>query len=106
MRPTKVTLTTAGSGAESAWIPLNWRQAGFEVGIQVDVTAESPTWVLQITHDDVFDTSVTPTAITLAAPFDTGTGDEHGVLTIPCTAIRLTHSASSGTSVMTVVQGG
>jgi len=106
MRPKKVTVTTSGSELQSAWIPLNWRQDGFEVGIQVDVTAGTPTWVLQITHDDVFDSAVTPTAITLAAPFDTGTTDEHGVLTIPCRAIRLTHSASSGTSVMTLVQGG
>jgi hypothetical protein len=107
MRPTKVTVTTSGSGAESAWIPLNYRQDDFNVGIMIDVTSGTPTWVVQMTMDDIFDTAVTPTAVTVPAAtgLETGTGDEVGNITIPCRAIRLTHSASTGTSTMTVIQG-
>lgn len=107
MRPKKVTLTTSATTGESAWIPLNYRQEGFNVGIQCDVTAGTPTWIVQMTLDDIFDPSVTPTAIALPSGtgLETGTTDEVGVLTVPCRAIRLTHSTSSGTTVMTIVQG-
>jgi hypothetical protein len=105
MRPTKVTVTTSAATGESAWIPLNYRQDDFNVGIMVDVTAGTPTWIVQVTMDDIFDTSVTPTAVAAPAPLETGTTDEIGSITVPCRAVRLTHSSSSGTSVMTVVQG-
>jgi hypothetical protein len=60
-----------------------------------------------MTSDDIFNPAVTPVAITAPAPLDTGTGDEMGNITIPCTAIRLTISAhTSGSATATFVQAG
>ncbi len=105
MRPTSVTVTRAGSGASSAWIPVDHYRQNFNLGIQVDVTAGTPTWKVETTSDNIFDSSVTPIAVTAAAPLDTGTTDETGSITVPVRAVRLTLSAD-GTCKMTVVQGG
>ncbi len=101
MRPTSVTVTNAAS---SAWIPVNYRQNSFNVGIQVDVTSGTPTWKIEVTLDNIFDPAVTPTAITAAAPLDTGTTDEYSNITSPIRAVRLTQTGT-GVSVLTVVQG-
>lgn len=106
MRPTKVTVSSQTS---SAWIPVDWTKMDFNLGIMVDVSAGATlTWGVQITTDDIFDSSVTPTAVSApsSSGLDTGTGDEIGNITIPCTAVRLNVSAhTSGSAVMTVVQG-
>ena len=103
MRPSSVTLTATGN---SAWIPVDNHQANFNVGIQVAVSAgASLTWTVQLTSDNVFDSSVTPTAITAASPLDTGTTSEISNISIPCRGIRLTATISSGTATMTVIQG-
>lgn len=101
MRPTSVTVTNA---ATSAWIPVDYTQNNFNVGIHVDVTSGTPTWVVQTTADDIFDPTVTPTAIAALSPLDTGTTDEQGSITVPCRAVRLTQSGT-GVSKMTVIQG-
>lgn len=101
MRPTKVTVTNA---ATSAWIPVDYRQDGFNLGIMVDVTSGTPTWAVQITMDDVFDSSVTPTAVAAPAPLDTGTTDEVGSITIPCRAVRVTQTGT-GVTTTTIIQG-
>jgi hypothetical protein len=103
MRPTSVTVSATGS---SAWIPVDYTQANFNVGISVDVSAGATlTWVVQLTSDDIFDASVTPTAFTAPAGLDTGTADEIGNITIPCRAVRLNCTVTSGSATMTVVQG-
>lgn len=103
MRPTKVTVAATGS---SAWIPVDRAQNNFILGIMVDVSAGANlTWVVQMTMDDVQDPSVTPTAVTAPAPLDTGTADEVGNITIPCTAVRLNATVTGGSATMTVVQG-
>ena len=101
MRPTSVTVTNA---ATSAWIPVDYTMSTFNLGIQVDVTSGTPTWVVQVTMDDIYDSSVTPTAVAAPSPMETGTADEVGSITIPCRAVRLTQSGT-GVSTMTVIQG-
>lgn len=103
MRPTSVTVSATGN---SAWIPVDYRQAPFNLGIGVDVSAgASLTWVVQMTMDDVFDSSVTPTAIAALSPLETGTGDEIGSITVPCRAVRLNATVAGGSATMTVIQG-
>lgn len=106
MRPTSVTV---GSAASSAWIPVNWRQNPFELSIQITAaSAGTNTSKVEVTHDDVFDATVTPTAITAASPFDsiTNGASTSGKITTPVKAVRLTISSyTSGSVQMTVMQG-
>ena len=101
MRPTSVTVTNAQT---SAWIPVDYTQNNFNLGIHVDVTSGTPTWVIQTTADDIFDSTVTPNAIAALSPLETGTTDEIGSITIPCRAVRITQTGT-GVSKMTVIQG-
>lgn len=102
MRPTSVTLSSV---ANSAWIPVDYTQANFNVGLQVVVTGTA-VWAVQVTSDDIFDPTVTPTAITAPAPMDAGPTSEIGNLTVPVRAVRLNVSSwTSGTVTLTVIQG-
>jgi len=101
MRPTSVTVTNAET---SAWIPVDYTKTAFNLGVMVDVTSGTPTWVVQITMDDVFDPTVTATAVAAPAPLETGTTDEVGKIDVPCRAVRITQSGT-GVSKMTVIQG-
>lgn len=103
MRPKSKTLTATGS---TAWIPVDWPRSNFNIGIQIDVSAgASLTWSVEVTSDDIFDSTVTPVATAALSPLDTGTGDEIGSITVPVRAIRLTATITSGTVKMTMVQG-
>ena len=103
MRPTSVTVSATGN---SNWIPVDYTQNNFNLGIQVVVSGgASLTWVVQLTSDDVFDPDVTPTAITAPDPLNTGTGNEIGSITTPVRAVRLNATVTSGTVTMTVIQG-
>lgn len=106
MRPTSVTVS---SQAASAAIPVDYTQANFNLGISVVSTGTS-TWSVQMTMDNVFDPSVTPTwiAVPSASGLEAGAGgtNEVGSVTVPCRAVRLNVSAyTSGSVTMTVVQG-
>ena len=101
MRPTSVTVTDA---ATSAWIPVDYTQSAFILGIMVDVTSGTPAWVVQVTMDDIFDPAVTPTAVAAPSPLEAGSTDEVGSIVIPCRAVRITQTGT-GVSKMTVVQG-
>lgn len=103
MRPFSKTLSATGT---TAWLPINYSQNAFNLGVQVTVSAgASLVWVVQVTNEDVYDPTVTPVAITAPAPLDTGTTSEVGSITIPCRAIRLSATVTSGTATMTVIQG-
>lgn len=101
MRPTKTTVTNTQT---SAWIPVDYTQEGFNLGVMVAVASGTPTWAVQVTMDNIFDTTVTPVAVAVPAPLDTGTTSEIGTITIPCTAIRIAQTGT-GVSTMTIVQG-
>jgi len=104
MRPQSVTVSSSTS---SAWIPVDWRKEDFNLGIMVDVSAgASLTWSVEMTMDDIYDPTITPTAVVAPAPLDTGTADEVGQITIPCRAVRLTLVWVSGSAKMTIVQAG
>ena len=103
MRPTSITVSATGN---SNWIPVDYTQTDFNLGIQVTVSSgASLIWVVQLTSDDVFDPDVTPTAITAPDPLNTGTGNEIGSITTPVRAVRLNVTVTSGTVTMTVIQG-
>jgi len=103
MRPTSVTLSSTG---QSAWIPVDYKNSSFNLGLQAVISGgASLVWSVQMTSDDIYDPTVTPTAITAPSPMDTGTGNEVGVLTIPCRAVRLSATITTGSVTLTIIQG-
>lgn len=103
MRPTSLTVSATGN---SAWIPVDYTQTTFNLGIQVTVSGgASLTWAVQTTAEDIYDPSIIPVAVTTVAPLDTGTATEAGSITIPCRAVRLSATVTSGTATITVIQG-
>lgn len=101
MRPTSVSRSAAGT---SAWIPVDYRQNPFNIGLGL-VISGTLTADVEHTFDDVFDSSVTPTAF----KHDTMTGksaNDDGNYAFPIRAIRLNLTAyTSGSATLTILQG-
>lgn len=100
MRPQVISLTGTGT---SAWIPLDYKQSPFNVGLGI-VVSGTITYDIEHTFDDVFDTSVTPVAFkhsTLAAQ----TTNKDGNYAFPVRAIRINNTAGTGVTTMTILQG-
>jgi len=102
MRPTSITVSSAAS---SAWIPLDYKQNPFNVGFGVVIPSGTLTYKIEHTFDDIFDSSVTPTAFDHSSV--TGkTANADGNYAFPVRAIRLTVTAyTSGSAVLTILQG-
>lgn len=88
--------------ANSAAVPMDHRAQFFNVGIECVVSATAA-YNVQYTMDDIY-SSVSPTWFTLPTPFTAATGNAIGNLTVPCSAIRLNVTASTGTVTMTLLQ--
>jgi hypothetical protein len=102
-----ISSVTLSAEASSQWIPVDYTQTNFNLGVAVVSTGTS-IWKVEVTADDPFSTTETPNAITAQAPLDSGssTNNEIASITIPCRAIRLTIvSYTSGSVKMTVLQG-
>lgn len=101
MRPTTVTRSAAGT---SAWIPLDYKQNPFNVGLGLVILGTNTTDV-EHTFDDIFDSSVTPTAFkhsTLVGK----TANADGNYAFPIRAVRLNVTAyTSGSATLTILQG-
>lgn len=100
MRPQVISLTSTG---QSAWIPLDYKQSPFNVGIGCVVTG-TITYDIEHTFDDVFDSTITPTAFKnstitgKSANFD-------GNYAFPIRAMRINNTAGTGTTTVTILQG-
>ena len=102
MRATTQTVSTVTSGA---WIPLDHYKNPFSVSLAVVVTG-TITYNVQYTLDDVFDSTVTPTALPLS-DMTSLTATDTGNLILPVKAVRLNVSAvSGGSATLTVLQAG
>ena len=100
MRPQIFSQTGVGT---SAWIPLDYKQSPFNVGFGV-VTNGTVTYDIEHTFDDVFDSTVTPTAFkhgTLTAQ----TTNKDGNYAFPIRAIRINNTSGTGTTTLTILQG-
>lgn len=101
MRPTSVSRSAAGT---SAWIPLDYRQSPFNVGLGLVISGTN-TVDVEHTFDDVFDSSVTPTAFTHST-LTAKTANADGNYAFPIRAVRLNVTAyTSGTATLTILQG-
>lgn len=102
-----ISAATVSSATSSNWIPVDYTQSNFNLGIAV-VSSGTLTWKVEVTLDNPLDPNVTPTAITAPDPLGTGAGGTNEVasITIPCRGVRLTVAPySSGSATMTVIQG-
>jgi hypothetical protein len=101
MRPQVISKAASGT---SAWIPLDYKQSPFNVGLGLVITG-TLTADIEHTFDDVFDPSVTPTAFkhsTLVSK----TASADGNYAFPIRAVRINNTAyTSGTATLTILQG-
>jgi hypothetical protein len=100
MRPTTISLTDVGT---SAWVPVDYRQAPFEVSLGVVVNG-TITYTIEHTFDNVLQAGVTPTAFphaTLASQ----SANKDGTYTAPVMAIRINNTVGTGTTTLTILQG-
>lgn len=100
MRPQVITQTGTGS---TAWIPLDYKQAPFNVGFGVLATG-TVNYTLEHTFDDIFDSSITPTIFahsTVAAQ----TANANSNYAFPIRAVRVTVNSGTGSAKLTLLQG-
>ena len=101
MRPQVIQLSSV---ATSAWIPLDYKQSPFSVGFGV-VLSGTATYTVEHTFDDVYDTTITPTAFAHAS-IAGKTANDNSSYNFPVRAVRLNVTAwTSGTVTATFLQG-
>ena len=92
----------SGTGT-SAWIPLDYKQSPFNVGFGV-VVSGTVTYDIEHTFDDVFDSTVTPTAFKHSS-LTSQTTNKDGNYTASIRAIRVNNTAGTGSTTVTLLQG-
>ena len=96
-------VTTVTGVANSPAIPMDHRAQFFNVGIEATVSATA-TYNVQFTLDDIYNPAITPTWFNVASPFTGATANQVGNLLIPCSAMRLNVTASTGSVTLTLLQ--
>jgi len=99
MRPQVFTKTGTGT---SAWIPVDYKQAPFNVGMGC-VVSGTVTYDIEHTFDDVFDSTITPVAFSHSTA--SGSTNTDGNYAFPIRAVRITVGAGTGDVKLTLLQG-
>lgn len=96
------------SVAASPWIPLDNNVNPWAVSAEVTISGgASLTYSVEVTYDDLFDSSVTPVAFPAPAALTTQTANAAAALPNPVTGVRLNVTIrASGSAVLTVIQQG
>jgi len=100
MRPQVITQSGTGT---SAWIPLDYKQAPFNVGMGAVVTG-TITFDVEHTFDDVYDSTVTPTAFKNSTIVGK-TANTDSNYAFPIRAVRINNTAGTGSVTLTILQG-
>jgi archaellum component FlaF (FlaF/FlaG flagellin family) len=100
MRPQVISITGTGT---TAWIPLDYKQSPFNVSVAAVVNG-TVTYDIEHTFDEIFDTTVTPTAFKHAS-ITAQTANKDGNYAFPVRAIRVNNTAGTGTTTLTILQG-
>ena len=99
MRPVRKTYTTTGA---KEWIPMDVAQNVFNASVAVTL-GSTGTFGVEVTYDDIFDSTITPVAFPLIAA---GTiTNAAAALNAPVRAVRLNIAAVGSNIVMNVLQG-
>lgn len=101
MRPIVVAKTGTGS---SPWIPLDYVQSYFSVGLGLVISGTLSTDV-EHTFDNIQDPAVTPIAFKHTVLVNK-TANADSNYASPVRAIRITNNSGSGTATLTIIQGG
>lgn len=103
-------IQTVTGVANSPVIPLDHRAQVFNVGIECLVSATA-TYNVQYTLDDIYNPSVTPTWFNVTTTIPTSgtvltgaSANQVASVTVPCSAMRLNVTASTGTVTITILQ--
>ena len=101
----KMSSITVSSQTASPWFPVDWRNGDFKIGFAVIVSG-TLTYDVEHTYENVFDSTVTPTAFN--HPTVNGeTTSQEGTYDTPVTAIRLNVTAyTTGSATLHFVQAG
>lgn len=95
-------IAKTGTGT-TAWVPVDYGQANFGIGLGV-VASGTVTYDIEHTFDDIYDSSVTPTAF--KHDFLVGqTTSQDGNYAFPVAAVRINVTAGTGTATLTMLQG-
>jgi len=100
MRPQVISKTGTGT---TAWIPVDYKQSPFNVSLGA-VVSDTITYNIEHTFDDVFDTTVTPTAF-IHSVLTAQTTNKDGNYAFPVRAIRINNTAGTGSTTLTILQG-
>ena len=100
MRPQVISLTGTG---QSAWIPLDYKQSPFNVGLGAVVNG-TVTYDIEHTFDDVFNSDVTPVAFKHST-LVTKSANADGNYAFPIRAVRVNVTAGTGSVTVTLLQG-
>lgn len=97
---------TVDSATSSKWVPLDYRQAPFSVGLGVVLSAgASLTYSVEHTFQDIQDPDVTPIAFENSG-LQAKTANDDGNYAFPVKAVRLTiTSYTSGNATLYISQG-
>lgn len=99
MRPQVVTVTGV---ANSAWIPVDNYAIPTNISLHAVING-TVTTTIQYTVDDIFNSAVTPTAFPVTG-MSAITGNTAGNIAFPVRAIRISNSAGTGDTTLTILQ--
>lgn len=100
--------SAGASGSQSDWIPLNQYAVPFNVGLGLVTNNDGGvTFRVEHTFDNIFDTSITPTAF-IHEDISAATGNIDGNYAFPVRATRLAIASVSASAnvTLTVLQTG
>lgn len=103
MRTASVARTGVGA---SAWLPLDPYSTGYAEGLYAKLTSAA-TYSIEVTPDNIFDPTVTPTAYPCdVAVLTAATTTQSGALLKPARAARINITSGGGTVTLSVVERG
>ena len=109
-KPWSVTITGNSTTAGYPTYVADQFVSTFEIGFGCTVNSSAITWALEYTFDDLSASTWTSTGLTwFASTAATAQSTSlHGVLGVPCTAVRpnITSASSTGTLTVRLVQSG
>lgn len=99
-------ITSSNTTTPTAWLPVDNNIAVFNVALRTEVTG-TINYDIEATMDDIFDSSVTPSAFDIPVAALVGaTASQIASLTVPVRAIRIQQNSGTGSVILKALQQG